>query len=674
MSSPDVKNVSMADRLDILDLLDRGVSSNDVANKYGLSVRTIRRYWQNSSSIREFGADPRHLGMKRKRLPVYTELETKLYNWFVQRKLSGDRLTDTLILKKAKEMAAECESASNFKGSRSWLWNWKKKYNLRLADIEGETDSDEPAADSFVHKISRLLIEESVIHEDLYNMDESSLLWKFLPRRVLTKTDEKTQNTKKDRVTVGFCANATGTHKLPILFVHKFAMPRALKQYSHTLPVTYKNLPNAGINEDIFREWYSNDFKKAVWQRQSLQRRTGKVILIVDNVKGHKLRKDELDDGYFKLICLPPHTSTLIQPMEQGVITECKTLFRHKLLNRALECNGGITNFYANYDIKDCIDLISEAWNEISSKSIFDSWMKVLDRTLLNDTVMAGDHTYDDQTTTEQLIPSNIVKTEIFVHDEPIAQFCDNSIECHKEQIVRQRACSNVNAESCARSDRITEQHSSNIVETKNCVDDGQTDQLLSDKIVKAENCVNDEQTTGQISSNNVKSENHIFSEHISSTNVKIETCINDEQNSGQISSSNVVKTETYINNEEITGQLLSNNIVKMNTCINSKHTTEQITDLPFNVKTENCSNDEQIAGRLGRISGKEVMEWMSVCQEEEISSENKEYDVSPLSPVKNEELDQLLQSLEKLKRIEPKMKESAEAIINYYNKKRKQT
>lgn len=70
----------------------------------------------------------------------------------------------------------------------------------------------------------------------------------------------KEKNMKKEKITIVFCTNASGNHKLLILFIHKYANPQALKHCTNSLPVTYKVQQNAWINENVFQEWY-REFK-----------------------------------------------------------------------------------------------------------------------------------------------------------------------------------------------------------------------------------------------------------------------------------------------------------------------------------------------------------------------------------------------------------------------------
>ena len=58
---------------------------------------------------------------------------------------------------------------------------------------------------------------------------------------------------QKDSTTLMACSNATGTHKLPLMFIGKAENPRCFKNVNKkALPVHYYSQKNAWINTDIF--------------------------------------------------------------------------------------------------------------------------------------------------------------------------------------------------------------------------------------------------------------------------------------------------------------------------------------------------------------------------------------------------------------------------------------
>ena len=65
----------------------------------------------------------------------------------------------------------------------------------------------------------------------------------MLPEKTLAARTEKEapgMKKQKERITLMACSNATGTHKLPLMFVRKAQNPRCLKNVNKSaLPVKY---------------------------------------------------------------------------------------------------------------------------------------------------------------------------------------------------------------------------------------------------------------------------------------------------------------------------------------------------------------------------------------------------------------------------------------------------
>ena len=91
--------------------------------------------------------------------------------------------------------------------------------------------------------------EMDLVPAQLYNADESGLYWRCLPNKTLASGDEKEapgMKKQKDRVTLMFCANAEGTHKVPLLVIGKFQNPRCLKGVNRErMACTYTSQKNA---------------------------------------------------------------------------------------------------------------------------------------------------------------------------------------------------------------------------------------------------------------------------------------------------------------------------------------------------------------------------------------------------------------------------------------------
>ena len=113
-----------------------------------------------------------------------------------------------------------------------------------------------------------MIKEKNLIPEQIYNADETGLLWKRLLQRTLVSYHEKSApgfEKAKDCLTVLDCTNVTGTHKLKPVLIGKSAKPRCFKHANmDVLPVIYKSQRNTWMNLEIFTKWFKKDFVPAV--------------------------------------------------------------------------------------------------------------------------------------------------------------------------------------------------------------------------------------------------------------------------------------------------------------------------------------------------------------------------------------------------------------------------
>jgi hypothetical protein len=77
--------------------------------------------------------------------------------------------------------------------------------------------------------------------ENIYNMDETSLFFRPLPRYSLLMPDEDISTSRgkkksKDRVSLIVCANAMGTHKIPCTLIGKPKAPTCIKDRQWPIP------------------------------------------------------------------------------------------------------------------------------------------------------------------------------------------------------------------------------------------------------------------------------------------------------------------------------------------------------------------------------------------------------------------------------------------------------
>lgn len=146
-----------------------------------------------------------------------------------------------------------------------------------------------------------------------------------------------------DRFTVMPCANAEGTHKLPLMAIGKSKKPRSFKKFpNETAPLYYRNSANAWQTSELFAEWFHKQFVPSVREFSKENEIEPKAVLLLDNCSAHNARSHQLssDDGKIFVQFLPPRTTSLLQPMDQRVLYSMKTKYRKILLLELIQTDG----------------------------------------------------------------------------------------------------------------------------------------------------------------------------------------------------------------------------------------------------------------------------------------------------------------------------------------------
>jgi hypothetical protein len=121
----------------------------------------------------------------------YGQLDTVMYQWFIQARSQGIPLSGPVIMAKAVEMHKKLDGDPNFKASIGWLDKFKCRHGIQKLDISGEKLSANSAViveyrEQFKEKVAKL----NLVREQVYNCDETGLNWKALPQKTLASLSE----------------------------------------------------------------------------------------------------------------------------------------------------------------------------------------------------------------------------------------------------------------------------------------------------------------------------------------------------------------------------------------------------------------------------------------------------------------------------------------------------
>jgi hypothetical protein len=128
--------------------------------------------------------------------------------------------------------------------SSGWYAKFNKWHRLCILLICGKTASaDYYTGEAYLEEFNQLVTDKHLLAQQVYNADETSLFWRYLPlKTVVTPQVSAPSGFKesKEKVTMLACSNEAGTHKARLLAIGKSRNSHAL-QGVRVLPVT--NLP-----------------------------------------------------------------------------------------------------------------------------------------------------------------------------------------------------------------------------------------------------------------------------------------------------------------------------------------------------------------------------------------------------------------------------------------------
>ena len=108
-----------------------------------------------------------------------------------------------------------------------------------------------------------------------------------------------------------------------------------------------------------------------------------RALLLLDHAPFHPSPEDltyNTKDGQITILYLPPNTTSVLQPMDQGPIEATKCLYRKELITiLSTEDNEetSLVDLMKRMDILDVIKMSTKAWSEVKIEAIKKSWKKI---------------------------------------------------------------------------------------------------------------------------------------------------------------------------------------------------------------------------------------------------------------------------------------------------------
>ncbi|XP_072141997.1 tigger transposable element-derived protein 6-like [Dermacentor andersoni] len=359
------KVLSFEDKLAILNAVSAGEKKKDVATRFSIPASTLSTILSAEHSIRNAVESGTSSKKKRLKLSTYTDVDKAVFTWFLDTRARNVPISGAILQQKAKDFACIL-GHDDFKASNGWLQGFKSRHGVVGRVISGESASaDSDAAASWVaDKLPGILSRFEAA--DVYNADETALFYQMLPGRTLALKGDDCRGGKQSklRITILLCANLDGTDKRVPLVVSKSAHPRCFKG-TKRMPVKYVANSKAWMTRPIFSEWLK-EFN------QDVKRQGRQVCLLLDNCSAHHVEGLQLSN--IELHYFPANCTSLIQPLDKGVINSFKCCYRRRLilkilLNIRLEREMKI-------DIYQAVEMLAASWQEVRAEVIANCFLK----------------------------------------------------------------------------------------------------------------------------------------------------------------------------------------------------------------------------------------------------------------------------------------------------------
>jgi DDE superfamily endonuclease len=363
------QSLTLATKLGILKDIDNNVPYSDIQVKHGLkNPSNITRIKNQRKELEQGFKEGTRMDSKSLKKGKYQSVEKEVVTFVNEMTDKGVNVTLQAMEVKAKQII-EKEGIVGLKGGRGYLERVMQRNKIVVQVKHGDATSvNQVTVDDWKKRLKEMIKDYNP--NDVFNADELGLFYGLLPSKTIAVKGKKLLNGKasKVRVTVLVGANMSGTEKLPLLVIGKYENPRCFK--GKTKPLRYESNSKAWMRGDIFERYLDS------LDRQ-FTRQNRKVILFVDNCPAHpEPRANSLKN--IKIEFFPANCTSVLQPMDQGVIRSFKSKYRVKLLTHIIQEVEGKNKTASDIkvDMLMVMNWSAFAWGEVTRETINNCFVK----------------------------------------------------------------------------------------------------------------------------------------------------------------------------------------------------------------------------------------------------------------------------------------------------------
>ena len=299
-------------------------------------------------------------------------LEDILYQWQQGIESRNGLVTGDMLIEKARQIWPQIPDYQNFPApefSTGWLHNFKRRYNIRMRKQHGEALSISQSAVEEMKAIRTVAGEYN--EENIFNMDETGLFWRQAPTSGLGTQTRPGRKREKARSTLTVCVNSTGSERLPIWIIGTTKKPRSLSGINiDALGGVWRSNKKAWMTTFIMSEWLHSFYSYIGLSRQ--------VLLLLDNFSTHIQGVNITPPpANIKIQWLPANSTSVYQPLDQGIIMNLKTYYRKAWLHFIIESYEHQQDPVISITLYDAIRWVLRIWRyNISNTTIYSCFRK----------------------------------------------------------------------------------------------------------------------------------------------------------------------------------------------------------------------------------------------------------------------------------------------------------
>ncbi|CAL1683712.1 unnamed protein product [Lasius platythorax] len=320
----------------------------------------------------------------------YIKLYEQLFEWCQERQASGDTITYKLLCQKSFEIANIVGKPSSMNMFLyRFIYRFIKCHKIQLESrnmteilqnpVQRDDEATQSDAEKFIQEFSQRLEKENINKDNIYIMIKTDVIWKTLVQALLECADktkitiQQIDDLKKKIITVIFCINVTGSHKLPPYPGELENENQRVSEHCESrLLVAHKLQENALTKESKdFEFWYDVMFKTLVEKYQENKNITGKVLLLVDNcILSEWIKQDDC----FEVLFLLTNRVSFFKSVYLEIIQKIDQLFRKNMKEHLQNFFYEAKEFETDFIMHWCNNIICKSWVDIASEDIENLW------------------------------------------------------------------------------------------------------------------------------------------------------------------------------------------------------------------------------------------------------------------------------------------------------------